>query len=127
MPINWIKSPLLPACLPTLSTRHFRRYGAKREGLAIKKVPSECFHEQNYTTFLDDAVGEHILTWWGRQQLLVVNDFPHGNSIWPNSPQAVARDRGAALQHASAESGSIAGRQQRHIASRYRRSPRQTL
>jgi hypothetical protein len=62
--INWIQSALLPACSVYLSTRHFKRYGAKREGLAIKKVPSEYFHEQIYTTFFNDAVGGHILTWW---------------------------------------------------------------
>jgi len=47
---------LLPRALPTLSTRHLRRYGAER-GLAIKKVSSEYFHEQIYTTFFNDPVG----------------------------------------------------------------------
>jgi hypothetical protein len=55
MLIKWIKSALLPACSPILSTRHLRRYGAKREGLSIKKVPREYFHEQIYTTFFNHA------------------------------------------------------------------------
>jgi hypothetical protein len=133
MLIKWIKSALLPACSLTLSTRHFRRYGAKREGLAIKKVPSECFHEQIYTTFFNDAVGGHILTCGAPTNCNVVNNFPHGNSIWPNSRQVVARDPGdlrarcapswcaktsRSFTHAGAEAGSRVGRQQRHIASR---------
>jgi hypothetical protein len=122
--------------LSTLSTRHFKRDGAKREGLAIKKVRSEYFHEQIYTTFFNDAVGGHILTWWGANNCMWSNDFPHGNPIWPNSRQVVDRDLGdlpaplraklgarkhrAALQHAGAEFVSIVSREQRHIASRYR-------
>jgi hypothetical protein len=31
------------------------------EGLAIKKLPSQCFHNLIYTTFFNDAAGGHIL------------------------------------------------------------------
>ena len=73
---------------------YFKRHGAKREGLAIKKLPSEYFHNQIYTTFFNDAVGGHILSWWGADNCMWSNDFPHGNSTWPNSRQVVARDLG---------------------------------
>jgi predicted TIM-barrel fold metal-dependent hydrolase len=73
---------------------YFKRHGAKREGLAIKKPPSEYFHNQIYTTFFNDAVGGHILSWWGENNCMWSNDFPHGNSTWPNSRQIVARDLG---------------------------------
>jgi predicted TIM-barrel fold metal-dependent hydrolase len=73
---------------------YFKRHGAKREGLAIKKLPSEYFHNQIYTTFFNDAVGGHILSWWGIDNCMWSNDFPHGNSTWPNSRRVVARDLG---------------------------------
>ena len=73
---------------------YFKRHGAKREGLMIKKRPSEYFHNQIYTTFFNDAVGGHILSWWGADNCMWSNDFPHGNTTWPNSRQVVGRDLG---------------------------------
>ena len=55
---------------------YFKRHGARREGLAIRKLPSEYFHNQIYTTFFNDAVGGHILSWWGTRQLHVVQRLP---------------------------------------------------
>jgi hypothetical protein len=43
---------------------YLKRHGAKREGPAIKKLPSEYFHNQIYTTFFNDAVGGHMPSWW---------------------------------------------------------------
>jgi predicted TIM-barrel fold metal-dependent hydrolase len=73
---------------------YFKRHGAKREGLAITKPPSEYFHKQICTTFFNDAVGGHILSWWGQNNCMWSNDFPHGNSTWPKSREVVARDLG---------------------------------
>ena len=73
---------------------YFKRFGAKREGLLIKKLPSEYFHNQIYTTFFNDAVGGHILSWWGQDNCMWSNDFPHGNTTWPHSRKVVARDLG---------------------------------
>jgi hypothetical protein len=73
---------------------YFKRHGANREGLAMKKLPSEYFHENVYATFFNDAVGGHMLSWWGTENCMWSNDFPHGNSTWPNSREIVARDMG---------------------------------
>ena len=115
---------------------YFKRHGAKREGLAITKPPSEYFHKQIYTTFFNDAVGGHILSWWGQDNCMWSNDFPHGNSTWPNSRHVVARDLGdlpaplraklvrenvvAALQHSCSHSGSVIGDSCRNFADRVR-------
>lgn len=71
---------------------HIKRHGTKREGLKIKKLPREYFHNQNYTTFCNDAVGGHILSWWGADNCMWSNVFPHGNSTWANSRQVIARN-----------------------------------
>ena len=71
-------------------------YYTRRRGfdapLSPKKLPSEYFNEQVFVTFFNDAVGGHILDWWGHDNCMWSNDFPHGNSTWPNSREIVARD-----------------------------------
>ncbi|MCH8346699.1 MAG: amidohydrolase [Chloroflexi bacterium] len=73
-------------------------YYVKRRGFdapfSPKKLPSEYFHEQVYATFFNDAVGGHSLSWWGEDNCMWSNDFPHGNSTWPQSREVVARDLG---------------------------------
>ena len=63
-------------------------------GLAIKKVSSEYFHEQIYTTFFNDPVGGHRLTWWGANNCMWPNDFPRGKSIGPNPFWTSSRQAG---------------------------------
>ena len=73
---------------------YFKRHGVDRPGLALKRLPSEYFHEQVYATFFNDAVGGHMLSWWGADNCMWSNDYPHGNSTWPHSREVVARDMG---------------------------------
>jgi hypothetical protein len=73
---------------------YFKRHGANRQGLAIKKLPSEYFHNQIYTTFFNDAVGGHILKLVGRRQLHVVQRLPARQLDLANSRKIVARDLG---------------------------------
>ncbi|HEY1371027.1 MAG TPA: amidohydrolase family protein [Candidatus Binatia bacterium] len=73
---------------------YFKRHGVSNGGTDLKKLPSEYFHQQVYTTFFNDAVGGHILSWWGADNCMWSNDFPHGNSTWPESRKVVARDLG---------------------------------
>ncbi len=62
--------------------------------LTIDKKPSEYFNRQVYATFFNDAVGAHNLAWWGVDNCMWSNDFPHANSTWPHSREVVARDLG---------------------------------
>jgi len=73
---------------------YFKRHGAKHGGSPLKKLPSEYFHRQVYATFFNDAVGGRILSWWGADNCMWSNDYPHGNSTWPHSRRIVARDLG---------------------------------
>jgi len=73
---------------------YFQRHGVDRPGVRLKRLPSECFHEQVYTTFFNDAVGGRMLSWWGEDNCMWSNDFPHGNSTWGHSREIVARDMG---------------------------------
>lgn len=60
----------------------------------IDKDPSEYFNRQIYATFFNDSVGGHNLEWWGVNNCMWSNDYPHPNSTWPNSLKIIERDLG---------------------------------
>jgi predicted TIM-barrel fold metal-dependent hydrolase len=60
----------------------------------LKLLPSEYFQRQMYATFFNDAVGGRLLSWWGQDNCMWSNDFPHSNSTWPVSRDVIARDLG---------------------------------
>ena len=62
--------------------------------LAIDKPPSEYFKRQVYATFFNDHVGGRLFSWWGCDNCMWSNDYPHQNSTWPNSRAVIARDMG---------------------------------
>ena len=63
--------------------------------LTLKKRPSEYFERQVYATFFNDQVGCRLLPWWGIDNCMWSNDYPHQNSTWPHSREVIARDLGA--------------------------------
>jgi predicted TIM-barrel fold metal-dependent hydrolase len=69
-----------------------RRFG-ERNPLPGGMLPSEYFNRQVHFTFFNDGVGARQFTWgWGVDNCMWSNDFPHGNTTWPNSRQIIARD-----------------------------------
>jgi len=60
----------------------------------LKLKPSEYFQRQIYATFFRDTVGGHNLEWWGSDNCMWSNDFPHANSTWPDSRKFIERDLG---------------------------------
>ena len=69
----------------------FRRH-RHAESLPIDKAPSEYFNRQVYATFFNDRVGGRLFSWWGCDNCMWSNDYPHQNSTWPNSRDVIARD-----------------------------------
>jgi len=60
--------------------------------LPIDKLPSEYFYGQVFSTFFNDHVGGKMFSWWGADNCMWSNDYPHQNSTWPNSRQVIDRD-----------------------------------
>ena len=60
----------------------------------IDKDPSEYFYRQIFATFFRDTVGGHNLEWWGSDNCMWSNDYPHGNSTWPESRKYIERNLG---------------------------------
>jgi uncharacterized protein len=71
----------------------FKRH-RHREKISIDKLPSEYFYRQVYATFFNDHVGGKLFSWWGSDNCMWSNDYPHQNSTWPNSRDVIARDMG---------------------------------
>ena len=60
----------------------------------ITKDPGEYFRNQVFSCFFNDSVCGRNLEWWGQDNLMWSNDFPHPNSTWPNSIKVIRRDLG---------------------------------
>ncbi|HEY1372678.1 MAG TPA: amidohydrolase family protein, partial [Candidatus Binatia bacterium] len=73
---------------------YWRRF-KDRNPPPIDEEPSKYFNRQVYATFFNDTVGGHCLEWWGADNCMWSNDFPHENSTWPNSRKVIQRDLGA--------------------------------
>jgi uncharacterized protein len=71
----------------------FKRH-RHREKIGIDKLPSEYFYRQVYATFFNDHVGGKLFSWWGTDNCMWSNDYPHQNSTWPNSRAVIDRDMG---------------------------------
>jgi uncharacterized protein len=72
---------------------YYRRFRAVNPP-PIDREPSEFFARQVMLTFFNDAVGGRSLAWWGEDNCMWSNDFPHPNSTWPNSRRVIERDLG---------------------------------
>lgn len=73
--------------------KYFYRYRSMTP-LAIGKRPSEYLQSQIFATFFNDHVGGRLLSWWGVENCMWSNDYPHQNSTWPKSREVIARDLG---------------------------------
>ena len=62
--------------------------------ISINKNPSEYFNDQFYGTFFRDTVAGHNFEWWGQDNCMWSNDYPHANSTWPDSKKYIDRDLG---------------------------------
>lgn len=65
-----------------------------RNPMPISMLPSEYFDRQVYATFFKDAAAGHAFEWWGQDNCMWSNDFPHENSTWPNSRQVIQETLG---------------------------------
>ena len=62
--------------------------------LPLKMRPSEYFARQIFVTFSRElstniAVGPHNLPWWGIDNCMWANDYPHPESTWPHSRETI--------------------------------------
>jgi predicted TIM-barrel fold metal-dependent hydrolase len=94
----------LPWLVQELDYRHWRLWEAKefwadKGGSALETKPSELFKRQIYATFQEDHVAMSLIPFFGEGHLLWASDYPHPDSVWPNSREAIERQ----MRHLSPE------------------------
>lgn len=85
----------LPWVVEELDYRHWRLWEAEgfyknKGGIPYKTKPSELFKRQIYSTFQQSPVTMRLTEFYG-DNLLWATDYPHPDSIWPNSRATIER------------------------------------
>lgn len=88
--IGWV-----PWVVEELDYRHWRLWEAEafwnaRGGIPHKMKPSELFKRQIYGTFQQNPTAVALKDFYGEDKLLWATDYPHPDSIWPNSRRILA-------------------------------------
>ncbi len=86
----------LPWLVQELDYRHWRLWEAKdfwadKGGIALETKPSELFKRQIWATFQEDYAAMSLIPFFGPGHLLWASDYPHPDSVWPNSRAAIER------------------------------------
>ncbi|HVA06737.1 MAG TPA: hypothetical protein VNG12_08365 [Acidimicrobiales bacterium] len=53
--------------------------------IVIRRPPSQYMETNVFATFLRDGLSKNVFPWWGTESCMWSNDFPRGNSTWPES------------------------------------------
>jgi predicted TIM-barrel fold metal-dependent hydrolase len=72
---------------------YYRRF-REEDPPPMREAPSFYFNRQVFATFFNDPVGAENFRYWGVDNCLWSNDYPHGNSTWPNSRNVFERQLG---------------------------------
>ena len=88
----------LPWVVEELDYRHWRlweaeEFWADKGGIPLKTKPSDLFKRQIYSTFQQSPVTMRLLEFYG-DNLLWASDYPHPDSIWPNSQPTIQQTMG---------------------------------
>jgi uncharacterized protein len=65
-----------------------------RHELDLKLKPSEYWRRQCKATFQYDEVGLRLIDMMGVETLMWGSDFPHGDGVWPDSQEYIAKQFG---------------------------------
>jgi predicted TIM-barrel fold metal-dependent hydrolase len=92
--VGWV-----PWVVEELDYRHWRlweakEYWADKGGIPHQMKPSELFKRQVYATFQQSPTAMRLLEFYGEDKLLWATDYPHPDSIWPNSRKVIEQTMG---------------------------------
>ena len=93
--VGWV-----PWVVEELDYRHWRlweaeEFWADKGGIPHnKEKPSDLFKRQVYGTFQQSPTAMRLLEFWGPDNLLWATDYPHPDSIWPNSRKIMQETMG---------------------------------
>ena len=52
-------------------------------------MPSDYWKRQGHATFQEDPIGVQLLEYMGPQTVMWASDYPHTDSVWPESHETV--------------------------------------
>lgn len=92
--VGWV-----PWVIEELDYRHWRLWECKdfwadKGGIPHEMKPSELFKRQVYGTFQQSPTAMRLTEFWGPENLLWASDYPHPDSIWPNSVRTIGETMG---------------------------------
>jgi len=82
--LGWI-----PYVIERLDHEHHKYYD-KTQDHRLSMLPSEIFARQVYVTYEDEKLGVELIPRIGVGNVMWASDYPHGDSTWPHSRQAIA-------------------------------------
>src|SRR4029079_4036714 len=68
-----------------------KEFWADKGGKELETKPSELFKRQIYATFQEDYAAMALIPFFGEGHLMWASDYPHPDSVWPNSLEAIER------------------------------------
>jgi predicted TIM-barrel fold metal-dependent hydrolase len=81
--LGWI-----PYVLERMDHEH-RKYRDSITDVRLGMLPSEIFRRQVYATYEEDDLGLELLARIGADNVMWASDYPHGDSTWPHSREAI--------------------------------------
>jgi predicted TIM-barrel fold metal-dependent hydrolase len=92
--VGWV-----PWVVEELDYRYWRLWECKefwddKGGIPHKTKPSDVFQRQVYGTFQQSPTAMRLTEFWGAENLLWASDYPHPDSIWPNSVRTIGETMG---------------------------------
>jgi predicted TIM-barrel fold metal-dependent hydrolase len=68
----------------------YEKYRSVTRDVVLRERPSEYFRRQVYLTYEEDHLGLELLHHIGATNVMWASDYPHGDSTWPHSLDAIA-------------------------------------
>ena len=68
----------------------WRKYGDRVADVRLPEPPSHYFRSNVLVTYEEDDLGLELLARMGASNVMWASDYPHGDSTWPNSREAIA-------------------------------------
>ena len=84
--------------LPYVFDRLDTEYHDRARALGFKLKPSDYFRRQGYVTYQQDKFLEPIVPLIGEDRIMWGSDYPHPDSLWPDS-QKILDENLAKLSH----------------------------
>jgi uncharacterized protein len=81
--LGWI-----PYVLERMDHEHHKYYDRTKD-VRLSMLPSELFHRQVIATYEVDELGLELVDRLGPDNVMWASDYPHGDSTWPNSREAI--------------------------------------